>query len=56
MLGGGRNRFLQPLAAGGTTNVVDYAKSKGYQYVENAARLEAVKSGKPVLGLFNPAT
>ena len=55
VLGGGRNRFLQPLAAGGTTNVVDYAKSKGYQYVENAAGLEAVKSGKPVLGLFHPS-
>jgi alkaline phosphatase len=52
VLGGGRNRFLQPLAAGGTTNVVDYAKSKGYQYVENATGLEGVKSGKPVLGLF----
>ncbi|HEX5621249.1 MAG TPA: alkaline phosphatase, partial [Solirubrobacteraceae bacterium] len=55
VLGGGRNRFLQPLAAGGTTNVIDYAKSKGYQYVENAAGLEGVKSGKPVLGLFNPS-
>jgi alkaline phosphatase len=53
VLGGGRNRFLQPLAAGGTTNVVDYAKSKGYQYVEDAAGLEGVKTGKPVLGLFN---
>jgi alkaline phosphatase len=52
VLGGGRNRWLQPLAAGGTTNVVDYAKSKGYQYVETAAQLEAVKPGKPVLGLF----
>ena len=52
VLGGGRNRWLQPLAAGGTTNVVDYAKSKGYQYVENASQLEAVKPGKPVLGLF----
>ena len=55
VLGGGRNRWLQPLAAGGTTNVVDYAKSKGYQYVENASQLEAVKPGKPVLGLFHPS-
>ena len=42
VLGGGRNRFLQPLAAGGTTNVVDYAKSKGYQYVDNAAALSRI--------------
>jgi alkaline phosphatase len=55
VLGGGRNRWLQPLAAGGTTNVIDYAKSKGYQYVENASQLEGVKSGKPVLGLFHPS-
>jgi alkaline phosphatase len=55
VLGGGRNRFLQPLAAGGTTNVIDYAKSKGYQYVENASQLEGVKPGKPVLGLFHPS-
>ena len=52
VLGGGRNRFLQPLAAGGTTNVVNYAQAKGYQYVTDAAGLETVKSGKPVLGLF----
>jgi alkaline phosphatase len=55
VLGGGAGRFLQPLAAGGTTNVVDYAKRRGYQYIENAAGLEAVKSGKPVLGLFHPS-
>ena len=55
VLGGGRNRWLQPLAAGGTTNVIDYAKSTGYQYVENASQLEAVKPGKPVLGLFHPS-
>ena len=40
VLGGGRNRFLQPLEAGGTTNVVDYAKAKGYRYVEDAAGLQ----------------
>jgi alkaline phosphatase len=54
VLGGGRARFEQPLAAGGSTNVVDYAKAKGYQYVTDAAGLEGVKSGKPVLGLFTP--
>jgi alkaline phosphatase len=54
LLGGGRARFEQPLAAGGTTNVVDYAKSKGYQYVTDAAGLEAARSNKPLLGLFTP--
>jgi hypothetical protein len=31
LLGGGRARFEQPHDAGGTTNVVDYAKAKRYQ-------------------------
>jgi alkaline phosphatase len=53
VLGGGSGRFTQPLEAGGTTNVVDYAKSKGYQYVTDANGLKGVKSGKRVLGLFN---
>ena len=52
VLGGGRNRFLQPLVAGGTTNVVDYAKGKGYQSVTDAAGLASVQRNKPVLGLF----
>ena len=54
LLGGGRARFEQPLAAGGTTNVVDYAKAKGYQYVTDATGMEAAKSNKPLLGLFTP--
>jgi len=54
LLGGGRARFEQPLAAGGTTNVIDYAKGKGYQYVTDATGLEAAKSNKPLLGLFTP--
>jgi alkaline phosphatase len=53
VLGGGAGRFLQPLDAGGTTNVVDYAKSNGYQYVTDANGLNSVKPGKRVLGLFN---
>jgi alkaline phosphatase len=53
-LGGGRGRFLQTLD-GSASTVIDYAKSKGYQYVENAADLEAIGSLSkgPVLGLFN---
>jgi alkaline phosphatase len=53
-LGGGRNRFLQTLDAS-TKTVVDYAKSKGYRYVETASGLEDVHSlaKGPVLGLFN---
>ena len=42
------------MAAGGTTNVIDYAKAKGYQYVTDATGLEAAKSNKPLLGLFTP--
>ncbi len=53
VLGGGAGRFLQPLEAGGTTNVIDYATAKGYQYVTDAAGLGSVKPGKRVLGLFN---
>jgi alkaline phosphatase len=52
VLGGGRNRFLQPLDAGGTKNVIDYAKAKGYRYVEDAAGLSAAGRHKPLLGLF----
>lgn len=53
-LGGGRNRFLQTLDAGSST-VVDYAKAKGYRYVETAGDLEGISSLSkgPVLGLFN---
>jgi len=53
-LGGGRNRYLQALDAGGT--VIDYAKAKGYRYVETSGQLDAITSlGKgPVLGLFTP--
>jgi alkaline phosphatase len=53
-LGGGRNRFLQTLDASAST-VIDYAKAKGYRYVENATDLNAITSLNkgPVLGLFN---
>lgn len=53
-LGGGRNRYLQTLDASSST-VVDYAKSKGYRYVESASDLNAIGSlakGR-VLGLFS---
>ena len=36
-LGGGRARYEQPLTAGGTTNVIDYARTKGYTYVDTKA-------------------
>ena len=55
LLGGGRNRFVQPITGGpdaGKT-VVESAQAKGYQYVTDAAGLKAVtSSAKPVLGLF----
>lgn len=56
VLGGGRARYLQPLAAGGTTNVIDYAKTKGYKYVANKTELAGVTSlapGERLLGLFH---
>ena len=53
-LGGGRARFEQALDDG-SGNVVQYAQSKGFQYVTDAAGLGAVASvrKKPLLGLFN---
>lgn len=58
LLGGGRNRFAQVIGSGpdvGKT-VIQSAQAKGYQYVTDAAGLNAVKSAsKPVLGLFNPS-
>lgn len=55
-LGGGRARYQQPLTAGGTTNVIDYAQTKGYTYVDSKDGLAGITSldgGKKVLGLFN---
>jgi alkaline phosphatase len=55
LLGGGRARFEQTITGGpdaGKT-VVQSAQAKGYQYVTDAAGLNAVTSAKkPVLGLF----
>jgi alkaline phosphatase len=57
LLGGGRNRFTPTIADGpdaGKT-VVESAQDKGYQYVTDAAGLDAVTdtdTDKPVLGLF----
>src|SRR4029077_8609862 len=57
VLGGGRVRYLQPLAAGGTRNVIDYATpDKGYKYVATEAEMNAVTSlapGQRLLGLFH---
>jgi alkaline phosphatase len=55
MLGGGRLRFAQTITAGpfaGKT-VIDQAKARGYEIVEDAASLAATKPGKKLLGLFN---
>ena len=56
VLGGGRARYPQPLDAGGTKNVIDYAKEKGYKYVATEAELNGVTSlapGERLLGLFH---
>jgi alkaline phosphatase len=52
-LGGGRARYEQALTAGGTTTVIDYAKTKGYTYVSDKQGLAAVQPGAKVLGLFH---
>ena len=44
-LGGGRTRFEQTLD-GSSSNVIDYAKSKGYRYVTDSAGLAKVKKVK----------
>jgi alkaline phosphatase len=58
LLGGGRNRFTARVVGGpfdGRT-VVEQAQSKGYQVVNDAAGLAAIRHGdKPLLGLFNPS-
>jgi alkaline phosphatase/streptomycin-6-phosphatase len=57
LLGGGLNRFSQPIPGGpdaGKT-LVQVAQQRGFQYATDAAGLNAIKnSTKPVLGLFNP--
>ncbi len=57
VLGGGRARYAQPLTAGGTKNVIDYAvQDKGYKYVATEAELNGVTSlapGQRLLGLFH---
>jgi alkaline phosphatase len=58
VLGGGTNRFTQTITGGpdkGKT-VIQSAQRQGYQYVTDAAGLDAVQSvkRKPVLGLFAP--
>ena len=48
LLGGGRNRFLQPITGGpdaGRT-VVEAAQAKGFQYVTDAAGLSALKNSR----------
>ncbi|MEC3976694.1 alkaline phosphatase [Amycolatopsis sp. H20-H5] len=54
LLGGGAKYFNQQVKAGkfqGKT-VLDQATAAGYQVARTAKELAAVKSGKPVLGLF----
>lgn len=55
VLGGGRSRYAQPLLAGGTTNVLDYARGKGYTQqpatADDLAKVTSLRQGK-VLGLF----
>jgi alkaline phosphatase len=57
LLGGGRNRFAQPITGGPDAgeNVIQSAQAKGATYVSDAAGLDAyTNKNKPVLGLFAP--
>src|SRR6478609_6229192 len=57
VLGGGRARYAQPLDAGGTKTVIDYAtQDRGYKYVATEDEMNAVTSlapGQRLLGLFH---
>jgi alkaline phosphatase len=55
-LGGARARYEQPLEAGGTKTVVDYAKEKSFRYVttkQELAGVNALEPGQKLLGLFH---
>jgi alkaline phosphatase len=55
-LGGARAKYEQPLVAGGTESVVDYARSNGYTYVTDRAGLRGIttlEGGRKLLGLFH---
>jgi alkaline phosphatase len=53
LLGGGRQRFSQPLEPGGPETVTDRALDSGYRYVGDAAGLSGVRGlRRPLLGLF----
>ena len=60
VLGGGRNRFAQPITGGpGAGKTVEqYAQeNQGYTEVNTAAQLDAARrSDRPLLGLFSPST
>ena len=54
LLGGGRERFEQAITEGperGAT-VLHRARQRGYQVITEAEGLDAVRPGRPVLGLF----
>ncbi|MEU3972972.1 alkaline phosphatase [Streptomyces bacillaris] len=54
LLGGGRERFEQTITEGperGAT-VLHRARQRGYQVITEAEGLDAVRPGRPVLGLF----
>ena len=58
LLGGGRARFAQLIDGGPHVgkSVIDSAIAQGYQYVSDAAGLNAALAGKRLLGLFNDGT
>ena len=52
LLGGGRQRFAQPLEAPAGERVTDTARARGYAVVTDAAGLATLPPGPKVLGLF----
>jgi len=55
ILGGGMKHFAMPIE-GGTTAVVELAKSHGYQLVTSTAELQSAGTDQRLLGLFSPGT
>lgn len=59
LLGGGRQRFTQALDTqtrdGGTLTVLDAARARGYEVVEDVAGLAAAAPDRKVIGLFAAA-
>ena len=57
LMGGGKQRFDQPITGGPSTGktVVEQAQAQGYTVATDQAGLDAAAAGKKFLGLFHPS-